>query len=226
MTPLADVAVAAGADAAVVPSAWVAQRLPDEAVPATRFAAVRVDGVPALRIQADRSYGSLSQAVADGAGRWVLAWRWRVDQPNPRADARTKAGDDSPAKVCVSFDLPLAAVPLLERQLLRLARVATGKPLPAATVCYQWDAALATGQVLPNIHTRRVRQIVLRGAGTPSGTWFDERRDLAADFQAAFAGEASGPAAVLAVIVGGDADSTRGQSVAHVARLRLEPAGP
>jgi hypothetical protein len=93
-------------------------------------------------------------------------------------------------------------------------------------VCYVWAGAEPHGALISNAFTHRVRYIVLRNATDGIGVWADESRDLAADFLRAFADESPSTTAVpalLAVIVGGDADNTGLHTVAHVSALRLEP---
>ena len=205
---------------------WRAVNLPQQKMPATRYTAETVDGREALRVQADASYGNLVHELTPGDAPRLLQWSWRLQQPNPAVDLRTKAGDDSAVKVCMSFDLAAGRVPFVERQLLRLARARTGQALPAATLCWVWGHAEPAGSLLPNAYTRRVRYLVLRNAQSATGVWMEERRDVAADFRRAFgdevaAGEPLPP--LTAVIVAGDADNTGGSSVAHVSGLRAEP---
>jgi len=114
-------------------------------------------------------------------------------------------------------------VPFFERQLLRLARTRSAEPLPAATVCYVWDATLPAGTTLPNAYTRRVRYLVLRGAAEAAGTWQAEHRDLGADFLRLFGDESPQVPPVTGVAIGADADNTHGQGLAFVADLVLQP---
>lgn len=206
---------------------WRVVTLPQQKPPITRYSAETVAGRPALRIEAKASYGNLVFEPSSGAVPSRLSWAWRVQQPNPGSDVSTKAGDDLAAKVCVSFDLPLARVPFIERQLLRLARSRSGENLPAATLCWLWGGSAVAGQLLDNAYTRRVRYIVLRPQDEVLDTWFEESRDVAADFKRAFGDEApsssSPPPPLLALIVAGDADNTGNTSVAHVAALRWLP---
>lgn len=192
----------------------------------TLYRGETVDGEAAVRIEARGSYGNLVHDLPRVPAPARLRWLWRVDDPNPFADLRRKAADDSPAKVCLSFDMPLARVPFHERQILRLARARSGEPLPTATLCWVWDAHEAEGTLLRNAHTARARFIVLRGPRAPIGGWVEQDRDVAVDFRRAFGDE--WPAAdalppVTALIVAGDADNTGATSVAHVAGLRFGP---
>ncbi|WP_162910396.1 DUF3047 domain-containing protein [Azohydromonas sediminis] len=212
-----------GGDVPGIAAPWRFAGLPQQSLPPTEYRAVRVDGVDALRIEARGSYGNLVHALPPGTRVDTLAWRWRVDLPNRRADLATKAGDDSAVKVCVLFDAPLAQVPFVERQLLRLARAASAEPLPAATLCYVWAHAQPAGAVLANAYSRRVRYVVLRSADAPLATWLDERRDVAADYLRAFGDEAREMPPASAIAVAGDADNTGAHSVAHVSALRAGP---
>lgn len=202
---------------------WRAANLPSQQLPVTRYTAEAVDGRAVLRVEAQASYGNLVHTPAPGPLPARLAWSWRLQRANPGTNLRSKAGDDLAAKVCLSFDLPLERVPFGERMLLRLARARTGEPLPAATLCWVWSGAEAVGSVIDNAYSRRVRFIVLRNAGDATGTWFEESRDIAADFQRAFGDEASAPPPLVAVLVGADADNTGGHSLVYLDALRFLP---
>ena len=204
-------------------SAWQRAGLPRQTKPWTRFSVVTLDREAVLQIEADNSYGNLLHPVpADATARRLLSWRWRVDKPNLDADLTRKDGDDSPIKVCALFDLPLSAVPFVERQLLRLARERSGEPLPAATVCYVWDAKLAVGTVIDNAFSRRIRMIVLQGPQAPLRQWQAQQRDLAADFLLLFGAESQAVPPLLAIGVGADADNTHTRSLAHASDLVLQ----
>lgn len=220
----ADPVLTPPAGASDVPLApWRVIGLPKQSKPFTRFSAVTLDGQRVLRVEAVASYGNLVHPlveVPEDVHR--LSWRWRVDELVADADLRRKDGDDSPAKVCALFDLPMSALPFIDRQLLRVARVGSGEILPSASVCYVWDNRLAPGTVLDNAFTRRVRMIVLRGPETPLRGWVSEQRDVAADFLRLFGDEAKTVPPLMGVAVGADADNTKSRSLAFVGPLTLD----
>ena len=206
-----------------VGGAWQVRGLPSQALPVTRFTAVEIDGVPAVRVDADGSYGNLVHRLDErDAPRW-LSWRWRLDQPLTRADLRNKAGDDAALKVCAAYDVPLDALPFWERQKMRLARSVAGEWLPTATLCYVWDPALPAGTVLRNAHSPRLRWVVAQGQGAALGQWRDERHDLHADFLRAFGDESATVPPLKALGIGADADNTGGSSRGYVAGLAWQP---
>lgn len=205
---------------------WHVVTLPQQVKPVTQYSAETVDGRDAVRVQVQASYGNLVHEWPAVAAPQRLRWAWRLQVPNPAVDLRLKTGDDAAVKVCMSFDLALDRVPFMERQVLKLARSRSGQDLPAATLCWVWGAGETRGALLPNAYSRRVRYIVLRNREDALATWFEESRDVAADFRRAFGDEIDAGSELpplTALIVAGDGDNTGGASVAHVSALRLEP---
>lgn len=208
---------------AAPPPPWTVVPLPRQTRPVTRFTGVQFDGAPALRIDADKAYGTLVHPLPpdQAAGARTLAWRWRVDAALPQADLRARSGDDTVVKVCTLFDEPRDKVPVSERMWLKAAEALANTDAPTATLCYVWDPHLAVGTVLPSPFTRRVRYLVLRSGDTPLATWARESRDIGADFLRAFGDEVKEVPRLMGVMLGGDADNTQGHGIAHVADLVL-----
>jgi hypothetical protein len=203
---------------------WRVVGLPRQQPPLTSYAAENVDGRAAVRLRAEGSYGNLVFDLAGQRAPPRLRWSWRLDTPNTAIDLTRKSGDDAAAKVCLAFELPLERVPFMERQLLRLARSQSGVALPAATLCWVWGHEEAVGTLLANPYSARVRVIVLRNhADAGGGRWFDEERDVAADWQRAFGDESAELPPLSALIVAADADNTGARSLAFVAGLRFGP---
>ena len=207
------------------PAPWRVVGVPGGKIPLTTYVLADIDGSKVLRVEAIKSYGNLVHPLAgsipDAGSR--LRWRWRLDEPLRGADLRRREGDDSPLRVCALFDMPLGKLGLIERNLLRLARGATGEKLPSATLCYVWDNALAPGTLLANAYTARVRMIVVNSGEQRLGQWISHDRDLAADFKRAFGEESDTLPPIQAVLVGGDADNTGGRSLGWVGDVTLAP---
>lgn len=207
------------------PAAWRAVGLPQGKAPLAQMDITPLDGARVLRLQTDKSYGTLVHTVA----AWTpgpdatLQWRWRLDTPLAQPDLRSKAGDDAALKVCVMYNMPLDGIPFLERNLLRLARSVSGEALPSATVCYVWDTTLAQGTALPNVYSARVRYIVLDGASSAPGQWRSHQRNMSADFMRLFRDETTTQPPVSAVAVGADADNTSGHSLAYLSDIQIRP---
>ena len=202
--------------AGVPPSPWRVVGLPAAKKPLTQFDIVALDGQAVLRVRADNSYANLTHDLPSGTPAGMLRWKWRVDEPLPHTNLRTKNGDDVAIKVCALFDMPLENIPFFERNLLRIARSASGEYLPGATLCYVWDPRLAEGTELTNAFTGRVHYRVLNSAATPLAKWVTHSRDLRVDFLHSFGGETDTVPPLLAIVVGADADNTHDASLAYV----------
>ncbi len=220
LTPLVQSAPASStANAALqISPAWRPAQLPDARIPRGNFSAVLIDGEATLRLKTERSYGTLLHAWA-GAPAGLLRWQWRLDQPLAAADIRQRGGDDAALKVCAMFDQPLADMPFIERNTLRLARAASGQALPAATVCYLWDTRYPAGTSGANPYSARVRYIVLQGPSALRGQFISEQRDLARDFLQLFGSETAQIPPLIAIAVGADSDNTQGSSLGFLRGL-------
>jgi len=223
---------ACGADATLMPfgavgatptAPWHVVGLPQQTKPFTRFSVVDIDGKRAIKIEADESYGNLAHPVQMAVPAH-LAWQWRIEKPLENADLRQRGGDDTAVKVCASFDLSIDNIPFTDRQILRIARGKTTEPVPAASVCYVWDAKLPAGTALDNAFTRRIRYIVLQSGNDRLDRWVSERRDLAADFMRLFKDESPNTVPpIIGIAIGADSDNTKSKAVSYVSGIVLEP---
>jgi hypothetical protein len=215
--------LAAGADGGPAPP-WQVVTLPK--IPRhTQYRVVTADGRRVVHAAADASYATvLLKLDANVEAAPVLRWSWRVDRFPAGSDLRTRAGDDVAARACVLFDLPLERLALFDRLRIELGRRLFRQDLPAATICYVWDRTLPPGTWLANAYTDRVRMLVLRSAAVGERErWFDEQRDLHADFVSAFGAEAQGGVPPLAAIgFASDADNTGSTAVAWFGGFALE----
>jgi hypothetical protein len=207
-----------------IPPPWQVITLPK--IPRqTQYSVVTFDDRRVVKAEAEGSYANVLHALAVDPGTTpILRWSWRVERFPARSDLSIKSGDDLAAKVCVLFDLPLTRLSFFDRVKIELGRRLFKLDLPAATICYVWDRTLPPGTWLPNAYTNRVRMLVLRSAKVgDQGRWFEERRDLRADFVRAFGAEADGGLPVVAAIgFATDADTTGDSALAYFGDITLE----
>lgn len=204
---------------------WRLATLPKQKSVPTHFEIVSLAGKPVLQVQTDHAYGNLVFDAPPGLhpSALQLRWSWRLERGLEHSDLTTKAGDDTPLKVCALFDMALDGLGLGERTKLRIARSLSGEHLPAATLCYVWDRRLAVGGELPNAFSERVRYIVVTSGEARPGQWLHFERNLAADFLHAFGHETGALPPLLAIAVGADSDNTGGSSLGYVGDVSLAP---
>lgn len=202
----------------VIPAPWRVEQ-PDTRVPATRYRARLWDGVHAVEAHAVASMALLARPVAiDLAATPILCWRWRIDAPLQGADMTRKSGDDYAARVYLSFEVAPERLGVATRMALGLARGIYGAQLPDAAINYIWDNRHAIGTWQANTYTDRARMLVLRSGSAFAGRWVDERRDVGADFLAAFGHP---PLKPTGVAIAADTDQTGEEARAGFADLRF-----
>jgi hypothetical protein len=173
-------------------------------VPAADLALVAEEGAVVLRSRSAAASGTAAHALDVNPSGLRLSWRWKIDRVVEKADLARKDGDDFAARVYVFYDFPRRELSLAERAKLAVAELFYGERIPTAAICYVWDNRHPPGTSRWNPYSGRVRTVVLR-SGSP-GAWQEERRDLEADFRAAF--ERSDVPRVTGIGAGNDTDQT------------------
>ncbi|MFQ5465294.1 MAG: DUF3047 domain-containing protein [Thermodesulfobacteriota bacterium] len=141
----------------------------------------------------------------------VLAWRWRVDRVLHGGDARTKRGDDYPARVYVTFAYDADRAPLTDRLARRLASAVYGAEPPGTAVNYIWANRLPKGRSLPNPYNDRAAMFAVESGAALAGGWMAETRNVYEDYRAFFGVE---PPRVTGIAVMTDTDNTGEEATA------------
>lgn len=176
-------------------------------VKSNQFSWVADEGKTVLKVDSNKSAGSLAVPVALMGGQLstMLQWRWKVDRILDKADMNDKAADDHPARLYVFFDVPLESLSLADRTKIKLARSIGGVDVPTAALCYVWDNTHPVGYTAWSPFTQRLRKVVLQSGPSAIGQWRLETRDVAEDFKKAFGFDAP---AITGISVGNDTDNT------------------
>ncbi|MBS7807453.1 DUF3047 domain-containing protein [Variovorax sp. PCZ-1] len=219
----AGLAAFSGTPGSQPPAPWHTVGLPERYnKPVSQFDLTDLDGTHVLRVKADKSWGTLAhpvnEVVKPGS---LLKWRWRLEQPLAKADIHAKATEDSPLKVCLSFDMPADSIPSGERALFKLAQLFSKEKIPTATLCYIWGSKETIGYEQASLFTARVRFIVVANETTPLKAWQNKERNIHADFLKAFGHESAAVPALSAILIGADADNTLGSSTGYVGDVQF-----
>jgi hypothetical protein len=205
------------APGASLPAPWQLTALPAISRH-TKYALVRDGDAVVLRAEAQASMSGIAHPLKLDVRTYpLIEWRWKVTNLLKKSDIASKAGDDYPARVYVLFDYDIRRLPFSVRAKIRMARLA-GADVPLAALCYVWDGAAAAGTSVWSVYTDRVRMIVAESGGANLGKWVTIRRDVAADFRAAFGEE---PPAVSGVVLVTDTDNTGESATAYYGDIRF-----
>lgn len=185
----------------------------------TRYRLVEDGGVVVLEADANASMSGLVHPLStDPRSTPILEWRWKVSGVPAQANFGTKQGDDFAARVYVLFDYDTAKLPLLTRLKLKLARALYGEAVPAAGLCYVWDARAPVGTTAWSPYTDRLRVIVVESGTSDAGRWKSVRRNVVEDYRAAFGED---PPALSGVAIATDTDNTGSRLTAWYGDLEL-----
>jgi len=207
----------AAAPGASLPGPWKLTTLPGIRRH-TRYSLVRDGATVVLRADAEASMAGVAHPLKlDVRTHPVIEWRWKILNLLTKSDIATKKGDDYPARVYVLFDYDIRKLPFSVRTRIRMARL-FGADIPLATLCYVWDGKAAAGTSVWSAYTDRVRTIVAESGGANLGKWVTIRRNVAADFRAAFGED---PPPISGVVLATDTDNTGESATAFYGDIRF-----
>ena len=200
-----------------LPSPWRAWSIDPRKAP-TRYTLVEDGGRTVLRAEAAASVSGVAADLRIEPAATRVRWRWKAERLPASGGEHEAGGDDSAARLVVSFTGDHGRLDPAERAKLSLAAALSGREAPYATLMYIWSAKHAAGTQIPNPRTSRVRMIVVEQGTARLGRWLEYERDLAADYRRAF-GEAPGPIIAIAVLT--DADDTQSSALAYYGDIVL-----
>lgn len=141
-----------------------------------------------------------------------VSFSWKIQDIIASADITQKKGDDAPARVYITFAYNSAEVNLWEKVKFETIKLFYGEYPPIASLMYVWASHGELGTILESPYTSRVKIIVLESGAAKKGQWLSERRDIRADYRAAFgAGEIP---LISGVAIMTDSDNTGDQAMA------------
>ena len=218
-SPATDVVVAAFSNLAPGGrvAGWEPMRL--GSVPASTYTVVRDGGAVVVRGTASRSAsGLLRRVTADAARTPFLSWRWKVDGVIAGARLARRDGDDYAARLYVTFDYPVRRLSAGDRVRYRALRALGYRDIPTRALCYVWANDAADTRPARNPFSDWVQMVPVRSGARGAGAWTDERRNVEADYRAAF-GEAPPPINGFAIMT--DADNARASATGYFGDILL-----
>lgn len=196
---------------------WQHYQLPGKQ--ATEFSFAHKDGRRVAAAVANASASMLRQPVrVEAVDLGKIQFSWLVPQLIEQADMALRQSDDSPVRVVLAFEGDRSKFSMKNAMLSELSHAMTGEPLPYATLMYVWCNKRATGSVIINPRTDRIRKIVVQSGADGLSRWQDYERNIRADYEKAF-GEA--PGALVGIGIMTDTDNTRTQTRAWYGQLHL-----
>ncbi len=179
----------------------------------TEYSLVEDDGTVVVKAVSRGSSSGLTREVTiDPTLYPIVEWRWKIENVLQKGDVTTKAGDDYPARLYITFAYDESKIDLLDQAQYELAKLLHGKYPPTGAITYIWESRSPIGTIVPNPYTDRARMIVIESGADKIGQWVAESRNLYEDYQKAFGDD---PPPVSGVAVMTDTDNTGESAVAY-----------
>lgn len=187
----------------------------------TQYQLVTDNGEQVVQATANNSAsGLISRLSLEPGDSLVLRWRWKVSNIYDQGDARSKAGDDYPARIYVAFEFQPDKAGFFERAKRKAVEALFGTTLPGNALNYIWANTLPKGELVANPYTDKTRMIAVNSGTEEVGQWVTVERDIVADYRKAF-GEPPPPVVGIAIMT--DSDNTGEKATAWYGDLVLQP---
>ncbi|MEA3230373.1 MAG: DUF3047 domain-containing protein [Thermodesulfobacteriota bacterium] len=142
----------------------------------------------------------------------IIEWRWKITNVFKKGDVAQKAGDDYPARLYITFEFDPKKANLIERAKHKTLKLLLGKTLPAEAINYIWASKAPEGTIVPSPYTKQSMMIVVQRGSADLNQWVTERRDIHADYMAAFGKE---PSMIAGIAIMTDGNDTGESAVAY-----------
>ena len=205
-----------------IPPGWREQTFdPDDFPKKSEYKVIKLEDKYVLRARTDGGVSGLYKPVNVKIKDFpYIAWKWRVEQVFEKTDARTKEGDDYPARLYIAFKYDPERVGFFTRATFELAkrRSEEGEYPPLWALNYVWANKLTENTWIPNPWQERSKMIAVQSGSQGTGKWRWEVRNYLKDFKA-IVGEEPTPIQFIAVMIDGDGTGSRG--VSYFERVEL-----
>ncbi|CAN0600937.1 unnamed protein product, partial [Ectocarpus sp. 12 AP-2014] len=153
----------------------------------TNYRLVEEDGSQVIEASTDNSAsGLIARLDLEPGESLMLTWRWKVSNVFDQGDARKKSGDDYPARIYVAFEFEPQKASWFERAKRKTVATVFGEELPGNAINYIWANRLPQGETVANPYSEETMMIAVTSGNEQAGEWVTVKRDLVADYRAAF----------------------------------------
>jgi Protein of unknown function (DUF3047) len=148
---------------------------------------------------------------------WIV-WQWKIDHVLKKGDVSSRQGDDYAARVYVAFEFSPEGKSWWQRLRYKTANRVAGGRLPGSALNYIWANKATVGTMVDNPFTDQTKMIVLECGNAHAGQWMAEKRNLVADYRAAFG---KNPPPIMGIAIMTDTDNTGESTTAYYGDIRL-----
>lgn len=140
-------------------------------------------------------------------------WRWKISNVYTNANPRTKAGDDYPIRINVTFEYDPASAGAADRLIHGLGKMKYGEDMPMRCLSYAWSSGDARERIFSSPYMDNTKMVILRTGAKDADVWVEEGVNILEDYRKAFGGD---PPSRARIDIMNDSDNTGERSVSWV----------
>ena len=178
----------------------------------TSYSLVKDGDTPVIQAVSKASCSCLIQKSRIDPEKYpIIQWRWKAANIYRKGDIAKNEGDDSPARIWITFEYDPGKAGLIERAKLKLAQLLYDGCPPCGALVYIWASKTPVGTITSNPRTDRVKMIVVESGKDSLNTWITEERNIFDDYVAAFGVK---PPMISGIAIMTDSDNTKESATA------------
>jgi len=178
----------------------------------TSYSLVKDGDTPVIQAVSKASCsGLIRKSRIDPEKYPIIQWRWKAANIYRKGDIAKKEGDDSPARIWITFEYDPGKAGLIERAKLKLAQLLYDGCPPYGALVYIWASKTPVGTITSNPRTDRVKMIVVESGKDSLNTWITEERNLFDDYVTVFGVK---PPMISGIAIMTDSDNTKESATA------------
>jgi len=188
----------------------------------TEYRLVKDEGRTAVRATSRAASSGLTRAIRINPQDYpIVQWSWKVANVLQKGDVTTKAGDDYPARLYITFEYDAGRIGVLKKAQYEVLRLLYGEYPPLGAINYIWESQAPVGTMQPNAYTDRVVMIVVESGRARLNAWVSEERNVYEDYRKAFGMD---PPMVSGVAIMTDTDDTGEAATAYYGDIVFKKA--
>lgn len=186
----------------------------------TRYSLVSENGKVVVKAESDASASGMVRKIDIDAEQYpVIVWHWKIQNVYRNGNVETRAGDDSPARIYITFHYDPDHLGLVDRIKYQAAKLVYGKYPPTGALNYIWASKVPLDTIVVNPYTDRSRMIVVQSGKQKAGQWIREKRNVYDDYLKAFGTK---PPLISGIGIMADSDDTGESAVAYFGDIIFE----
>ena len=147
-----------------------------------------------------------------------MRWRWRAENVYEKGASGTKAGDDYPLRIYITFKYDPQKAGRFEKLRYEAAKLFYGEYPPHSALNYVWANKETTERIITSPYTSKTKIIIIEKGTIRVGSWEAKEADILKDYKEAFGED---PPSQASIAIMNDSDNTGEGLVSYIDYIEI-----